>query len=85
MSLCDIDKARWLLQKDENILFALGTYIHSCFEKRNKNVKTKINNNKAASINNHLVIIYHIFMLIIHPKIAGVCMFNLFFVFYHGP
>ena len=37
MSLCDIDKARWLLiQEDENILFALGTYIHSCFEKRNK-------------------------------------------------
>ena len=39
MSLCINDKARWLLlQEDRDILFALGTYIHSCFEKRNKNV-----------------------------------------------
>ena len=37
MPLCDNDKARWLLfQEDRDILFALGTYIHSCFEKRNK-------------------------------------------------
>ena len=42
MSLCDIDKARWLLiQEDENILFALGTYIHSSFEKRNKKCENK--------------------------------------------
>ena len=39
MSLHDNDKARWLLlQEDIDILWALGTYIHSCFEKRNKNV-----------------------------------------------
>ena len=37
ISLSDNDKARWLLlQEDRDILFALGTYIHSCFEKRNK-------------------------------------------------
>ena len=35
------DKARWLLlQEDRDILFALGTYIHSCFEKRNKQCVT---------------------------------------------
>ena len=35
--LCDNDKAIWLLlQEDEDILFAFGTYIHNCFEKRNK-------------------------------------------------
>ena len=35
------DKAKWpLLQEDKNILFALGSLIHYCFEKkeRNKNV-----------------------------------------------
>ena len=37
ISLCDNDKAIWLLlQEDEDILFAFGTYIHNCFEKRNK-------------------------------------------------
>ena len=42
MSLCDIDKATWLLlQEDEKILFALGTYIHSCIEKRNKKCENK--------------------------------------------
>ena len=35
----DNDKAKWLLsQDDENILSALGSFIHYCFEKRNKNV-----------------------------------------------
>ena len=35
------DKARWiLLQEDRDILFALGTYIHNCFEKRNKKCVT---------------------------------------------
>ena len=39
-SLSDNDKAKWLLlQEDPNIIVALGTYIHNCFEKRNKNVK----------------------------------------------
>ena len=39
-SLSDNDKAKWLLlQTDPNIIVALGTYIHSCFEKRNENVK----------------------------------------------
>ena len=34
-SLNDLDKAKWLLmQEDQNILVALGTYIHICFEKR---------------------------------------------------
>ena len=40
-----------------------------------------INNNKTASINDHLVIIYHILIVIIHPKLVGVCMCNLLFVF----
>ena len=39
-SLNYLDKAKWLLmQEDQNILVALGTYIHICFEKRKKNVK----------------------------------------------
>ena len=39
-SLNYLDKAKWLLMKeDQNILVALGTYIHICFEKRKKNVK----------------------------------------------
>ena len=39
MLLDDNDKAKWLLsQEDKNILFALGSFIHYCFEKRNKNV-----------------------------------------------
>ena len=39
-SLNDLDKAKWLLmQEDQNILVALGTYIHIYFEKRKKNVK----------------------------------------------
>lgn len=41
ISLSDNDKARWLLlQEDRDILFALGTYIHNCFEKRNKKCVT---------------------------------------------
>ena len=43
MSLCDNDKARrlrLLLREDSDISFALGTYIHSCFEKRNKKCAT---------------------------------------------
>ena len=39
MSLCDNDKALWLLsQEDNNILSALRTYINCCFEKRIKDV-----------------------------------------------
>ena len=39
MLLDDKDKAKWFLsQEDKNILFALGSFIHYCFEKRNKNM-----------------------------------------------
>ena len=39
MSLCENDKALWLLsQEDKNILSALVTYINCCFEKRIKDV-----------------------------------------------
>ena len=39
MPLCDNDKALWLLsQEDKNILSALVTYIHCCFEKKIKDV-----------------------------------------------
>ena len=39
-SLNDLDKAKWLLtQEDQNILVALGTYVHIGFEKRKKNMK----------------------------------------------
>ena len=35
-----IGKATWvLLQENQEILLALGTYIHRCFEKRGKNAK----------------------------------------------
>ena len=37
MLLDDNDKVMWLLsQEDKNILSALGSFIHYCFEKRNK-------------------------------------------------
>ena len=39
MSSCEKNKAQWLSsQEDSNILSALGIYINSCFEKRNKDV-----------------------------------------------
>ena len=35
-----IDKARWvMLQENQEILLALGTYIYHCFEKRDKRAK----------------------------------------------
>ena len=35
-----IDKARWvLLQENQEIFLALGTYIDQCFEKRDKHAK----------------------------------------------
>ena len=44
MSLCENDKALWLLsQEDNNILSALSIYINCCFEKRIKDVTITLN------------------------------------------
>ena len=48
-SLSDYIKAKWLLlQEDQSILAALGTYIHICFEKRT-------NQRTNGPVNAHLI------------------------------